>query len=320
MNSADVCSARATSAAPSYFPAKFIRGLGFAQDGGAGKHNNPVDPAEWEARAIWNAATDLVVSIGTGYAQTLPPSPVISHRLRLRDRFFVRLFRIFDAMIDAQSSWLEHINRKTDEERKKYYRVNMLLDQIPELDDANDIPKMKHSSSLFLEQFDFQPLLRALFAASFFFQLQDLPRSEPGRAKLRCLGTIRCRSPLGHAFLHRILDEYPAAHFVRDKGQTLGDVSSDDLCRVCGKYCKDVSFNVRDVGRPLDIYLQFSKSCGHRISGFPQSIWSLVNKQSLEAHFGRSHHGAPQKRCCTYLSKKRPFSDAQPNRKRVRLQ
>ena len=44
--------ARATSAAPSYFPAKFIRGLGFLQDGGAGKHNNPIDPAEWESRAI----------------------------------------------------------------------------------------------------------------------------------------------------------------------------------------------------------------------------------------------------------------------------
>ncbi|CAN9212273.1 unnamed protein product [Alternaria alternata] len=42
-----ICNAaRATSAAPSYFPAKFIQGLGFLQDSSAGKHNNPINPAE----------------------------------------------------------------------------------------------------------------------------------------------------------------------------------------------------------------------------------------------------------------------------------
>jgi hypothetical protein len=82
--------ARATSAAPSYFPAKFIRGLGFLQDGGAGKHNNPIDPAEWESKAIWDVAPDLAVSIGTGFAQD-PDSPhIVSGRLRFRDRFLMR--------------------------------------------------------------------------------------------------------------------------------------------------------------------------------------------------------------------------------------
>jgi hypothetical protein len=75
----------ATSAAPSYFPAKFIRGLGFLQDGGAGKHNNPIDPAEWESKAIWEIGPDIVVSIGTGYARPPDTSPIVSERLRFRD-------------------------------------------------------------------------------------------------------------------------------------------------------------------------------------------------------------------------------------------
>lgn len=313
-------SARATSAAPSYFPAKFIRGLGFTQDGGAGKHNNPVDPAEWEARAIWNATADIVVSIGTGYTQIPPPSPVISHRLRLRDRFLLRLFRIFDAMIDAQSSWLEHINRKTEEDREKYHRVNMLLDQAPELDESNKMPRIKHNSSLFLEKFDFQPLLRALFSASFFFELQGMPQSEYGRTKLKCFGTIRCRSPNGHAVLHRILEEHPAAIFSLDRGKSFGGISNHDLCRVCGKFCKDVSFTIRDMERSLNIYLQFNKSWKCKISGFPQNVRSLANKLSLEADFGRSDHGKLQRGCCPYLSNKRSISTPRLSRKRIRLQ
>ena len=103
--------ARATSAAPSYFPAKFIRGLGFLQDGGAGKHNNPIDPAEWESRAIWGTAPDLAVSIGTGFARD-PESPqIVSRRLGFRDRFLPRLFRLFNAVLNAQSGWDDHVNR-----------------------------------------------------------------------------------------------------------------------------------------------------------------------------------------------------------------
>jgi hypothetical protein len=314
-------SARATSAAPSYFPAKFIRGLGFTQDGGASRHNNPVDPAEWEARAIWNATSDIVVSIGTGYTQIPPPSPVIPHRLRLRDRFLLRLFRIFGAMIDAQSSWLEHINRQTEEDRNKYYRVNMLLDQAPELDECDEIPRMKRSSSLFLEQFDFRPVVQALLSASFFLELQGMPASEVGRTKLRCFGTIRCRSPESHALIHRILDDYPAAYFSLDQGKHLGVLSSQDLCRSCGKFNKDVTFTIRDMERSLIIYLQLNTSWKCKISGFPQSVWSLAKKQSLEADFGRSDHGTLRGGgCCSFPGKKRSLPASSLSRKRIRMQ
>jgi hypothetical protein len=93
--------ARAISTTPSYFLAKFIQGLGFLQDGGVGKHNNLINPAEWESKAIWDAVPDLAVSIGTGFSQD-PDSPhIVSGRLRFRDRFFPRLFRLFNAMLNA---------------------------------------------------------------------------------------------------------------------------------------------------------------------------------------------------------------------------
>ncbi|CAN9454398.1 unnamed protein product [Alternaria alternata] len=167
--------ARATSAAPSYFPAKFIRGLGFLQDGGAGKHNNPIDPAEWESRAIWGTAPDLAVSIGTGFARD-PESPqIVSRRLGFRDRFFPRLFRLFNAVLNAQSGWDDHVNRVPRAERHEYFRINIALRQEPPLDDVGKMPELEDLAADFLHGHDFSNLTRALFAASFFFELRRKP-------------------------------------------------------------------------------------------------------------------------------------------------
>ncbi|KAI4940887.1 hypothetical protein J4E91_011144 [Alternaria rosae] len=186
-----ICDA-ATSAAPSYFPAKFVQGLGFLQDGGAGKHNNPIDPAEWEAQAIWGTSPDLALSIGTGFARD-PGSPqIVSRRLGLRDRFLPRLFRLFNAVLNAQSGWDDHVNRVPRDERHKYFRINIALTKEPSLDDVGKIPELEDLAADFLRGHDFSNITQALFAASFFFVLHRKPVAK--RASVVC-------SALGYALV-----------------------------------------------------------------------------------------------------------------------
>jgi len=281
-------SARATSAAPSHFPAKFIRGLGFLQDGGAGKHNNPIDPAEWESKAIWDTTPDLAVSIGTGFARD-PESPqTVSGRLGLRDRFFPRLFRLFNAMLNAQGGWDDHLNRVPKDERHKYIRINIALSREPELDDVSKMPELEDLAATFLRGYDFASITQALFAASFFFELHRKPVAK--KTPVVCSGSIRSRSPDTRALIERILQEYPAASFTTEDGTSLGYVDGPSLCATCGRYCKVVKFRVHHVDQDVSIYLQFDRLGQHRISGFPQSITQLARLQLLDSGFGRADH------------------------------
>ncbi|OAL56160.1 FabD/lysophospholipase-like protein, partial [Pyrenochaeta sp. DS3sAY3a] len=280
--------ARATSAAPAYFPAKFIRGLGFVQDGGAGKHNNPIDPAEWESKAIWNTTPDLALSIGTGYARD-PVSPrFIPQRMRFRDRFLLRLCRLFNAFLNAQGNWDDHLNRVKDEERHKYFRINVALDEEPSLDDVEKIPDMEAMAHKFLKSFDFSSMTRSLFAASFFFELCEMP--AVGKDGIYCHGIIRCRSPNSRALIQRILEEYPAASFNTDHDSGLGGLNIDSLCAMCGLFSKVVNLNVCHSDHKVSICVKFNRLGKHPISGFPQTISQVVDKQKLNAQFGRPDH------------------------------
>jgi hypothetical protein len=281
-------SARATSAAPFYFPAKFIRGFGYCQDGGAGKHNNPIDAADWESKAIWGVETDIAISIGTSYAPSPALSPIVSHRMQFRDRYFLRLFRLFSAMLSAQSSWDEHLNRKTEKEREKYVRINMPLDKEPELDDVGKLPAIKSSAAGFLKDYDFTLVLQGLFAAAFFVELDQEPTTKKHR--LLCSATIRCRSPRPQALVHRILREYPSASFMIGESSSLGRMETFSLCPSCGYYMKRISFHVYHVDQDFSVYLKFNQISKRHLSGFPQSTSQMSKKQALDAYFGRSDH------------------------------
>ncbi|EOA87842.1 uncharacterized protein SETTUDRAFT_161055 [Exserohilum turcica Et28A] len=282
--------ARATSAAPSYFPAKFIQGLGFLQDGGAGKHNNPIGPAEWESKAIWDTAPDMIVSIGTGFARD-PESPqIISKRLDFRNRFFPRLFRLFNAVLDAQRGWEEHLNGVPRDERHKYFRINIPLSKEPLLNDVSKMAELEDLASNFLESHDFSSLIQALFANSFFFELFLKPATR--MRSMVCSGSIRCRSPDTRALVERILEEYPNAAFTTEDGTSLGRIDSSSICATCGYYCKTVRFKAYHVDQRISSYLQFSNLVQHNISGFPQSLAQLIRLQLLDADFGRPDHQA----------------------------
>lgn len=218
-------------------------------------------------------------------------------------------------MLNAQSSWDEHINRQKEQDRDKYFRINMPFENAPELDQSIEIPRLKRSSALFLEKFDFRPTMRALFAAAFFFELLDSP--AVGTSNLTCFGTIRCRSPNSRAFCHRILDEYPGASFSTQDGETLGNMSNKSLCENCGLYNLDVSFNIHHCEQYISIYLTFNTLWKRKISGFPQSISAILQAQMIEADFGRANHGKLCVKACSCFNKRKRLFSTPTARKRM---
>jgi hypothetical protein len=292
------------------------------QDGGAGKHNNPIDPAEWESRAIWDADPDIALSIGTGYARD-PDSPqIVSQKLQLRDRFFPRLARLFNAVLSAQASWNDHMNRIKTSEKHKYFRINIALEKEPPLDDVGEIPEMENLAGTFLKSYDLSSITQALFAASFFFELH--PKSSTSRQSCRCHGSIRCRSPNTGALIGRILEEYPTASFMTEDGTNLGLLTNRALCVTCGLYLQVVAFKVCHLNQSMSIFLKFNRLSQHRISGFPEAMSQFSERQLLDAKFGRPDHSIKDyatKGCmCTVPAKrKRTAATVSQTSKRRRL-
>ena len=232
----------------------------------------------------------MIVSIGTGFARD-PESPqIISKRLDFRNRFFPRLFRLFNAVLDAQRSWEEHLNGVPRNERHKYFRINIPLSKEPLLDDVSKMAELEDLASNFLESHDFSSLIQALFANSFFFELLVKPVTR--MRLIVCSGSIRCRSPDTRALVERILEEYPNAAFTTEDGTSLGRIDRSSICATCGYYCKTVRFKAYYVDQRISIYLKFSNLVQHRISGFPQSLAQFTRLQLLDADFGRPDHQA----------------------------
>ena len=152
------CSAQATSAAPTYvqytliysikvltnlsriFPAKFIPAVGFIQDRGVRKHNNPVDPIYWESRIAFNADPNLTVSIGSGFTQQ-PSSPrAPSTRHSFWDGPIPRLLRSFGTILVAQNNHIKHLNQLKSlpvgkEALGSYFQINIPFEYQPALDE-----------------------------------------------------------------------------------------------------------------------------------------------------------------------------------------
>lgn len=239
---------------------------------------------------IWDVEPDFTVSIGTGFAQP-PESPVIHQTtLGLGNRFILRLIRSWAESQCGQNHWNDHQNRLPEETRGKYFRINMPLDKEPDLDEVEKMPELRQLASSFLSTYDFLSITRAIFSASFFFELDQVPRY---RDQYICTGSIRCRSPDRRALIARILQEYPAAAFTTDQHVSLGYINERNLCMSCGLYRKAVSFSVYHPSQVVRIYLRFNRLHKQVISGFPQTVSWFVERQKLHAQFGRSDHHNP---------------------------
>ena len=164
-------------------------------------------------------------------------------------------------------------------------------------------------------------IARAFLAVSFFFEL-DGPLLRDGPFYI-CYGSILSRSPDSRALVARLSTSYPYAQF-SNNGVSLGFISNDDICKLCGRYGKLVAFQVRHSSDRADIHLVFNRLFCRNISGLPQPIGWFVERQKLHARFGQPNHKSifarsRQLDCDCQLQRHREIPACSTNNRKRRL-
>jgi len=284
---------------------KYIPGEGYVQDGGVGKHNNPVFLTKWEGNAIWSIRPDLTISIGTGYTK----SPDQQH-LRLHwfwDNFIFRSIRSFQTTYNGEKTWMDYWNAIDSQERERSFRIDLPLDESVALDEVKKMDDIRQAAHESLGSFDFQNIRLAALAAFFFFELDDMPAFS-GRL-YECRGAIYCRSVNRVTAITNILKEFPNATFTTSSNSSLGSLANGTFCSVCGAYQNKVSIFLHPPGQFTSIYIRFNRFQRRKISGFPNSIAWFVERQQIENAFGFRDHRPSHKgwgfSCCGYGQKRK---------------
>ncbi|KAH8799403.1 hypothetical protein F5884DRAFT_869331 [Xylogone sp. PMI_703] len=321
--------ARCTTAAPSYFKPKLIRSFGPLQDG-ALKNNNPVRPGLSEVRRIWdNCDCDVVLSIGTGFEQKLM-SPVASNvRNLLQDGAMARFYRaaMQSLSLNGQISWEDHWSGLEEEAKAQQFRLNLpLVGKEPDIDDVDKMQYLYDQIRYHLGDID--GIARAFKAVTFFFELDGPLILDGGR--YCCRGSILSRSPDSRDLIQVLLNTFPYAQFLHHD-VSLGFLSSNDICKLCGRFWKAVVFHVRHPSDRVTIQLAFNRLFHRSISLFPNSMELFAERQRLNAKFGRPDHNSRIERSrnppCScerkrYSNTSTPVSDSKkhslPVRKRTR--
>ncbi|PVH67631.1 FabD/lysophospholipase-like protein [Cadophora sp. DSE1049] len=271
--------ARCTTAAPTYFTPKYLESFGTFQDGGL-KYNNPVRPGLREG----DVGCDLVLSIGTGYQQKLV-SPVASNvRNLLQDGALARVYRasMQSLSLNGQLSWEDHWHGLDEEEKKRHFRLNLpLTGQEPRIDDVDKMQYLR--DQIYHHLGDMEGIARAFKAASFFFKLNGPLVFEGGQ--YTCHGLILSRSPDSRALVQSLRTSYPFAQFLHQES-SLGFLAPNDLCELCGRFQKLITFHIRYPSDRVNLQFSFSRLFRRSISGFPQPMEWFVERQRLNAKFG----------------------------------
>ena len=293
-----------------YFPTTEIQSVGGLQDG-ALRFNNPIRVAILEGRRLWpgNCAPDFVLSLGTGTAEvTSPKAPTFRHFLV--DGFPLRLYRSFMESLDGEGAWRELKNDVERESRAHYFRLNVNLPEVPEIDDIKCMPKLRGSVTFHPEgPKTCSDVASGLLTSSLFFELDDVPCFEDGH--YRCEGSILCRD-----------NAYQVVQgFAKVGGGGLEYLTIEDqhlagfggihaVCAHCHRYCVRVAFYVRSFSEFVTIYLRQHGGQKRRISGFPQTIQWFIEQQRLDAAFGTADFTRRSKcQKCSHLVQKRRRAD-----------
>ncbi|OBT40488.1 hypothetical protein VE00_07880 [Pseudogymnoascus sp. WSF 3629] len=307
--------ARCTTAAPTIFKPKRLRSYGTFQDGGL-RNNNPVRPGLRLVSRIWEDGDDcdIVLSIGNGFEQK-PLSPVASNfRNLFLDGALARLYRasMESLSLNGQNSWDDHWHGLDEETKTNHFRLNLPLEgKEPGIDDIDSMDSLYQKTMC--HQGDMFEIVRAFKAVTLFFEL-DRCLVEDGPFYI-CYGSILCRSPDAPRFIQLLTSDYPYAQFF-NHGTSLGYISKNDICKLCGRYTKLVAFRVRHSSDQADINLRFNRLYHRRISAFPKPIDWFIEKQKLNAKFGQPNHkstaGPRQSDCSCQLQRKRDIPISLP--------
>ena len=207
-------SARATSAAPTYFtPFSHTLSDQVLLDGGL-YHNNPIKIADAESKAIWpeskHKQPDIVLSIGTGVEKSematddptsgaeewaLPENSELPKDLD--EGSFLKLLAAIGMNYISNSlacermwhEWLETKAPDTKNERR-YRRLTVEFDDPIEMDDPKKMPDCRLAVEKMIEDSDILCIADQLIASCFFFGFQQGEIYKTWDGKFKCLGNV----------------------------------------------------------------------------------------------------------------------------------
>ncbi|PGG99141.1 hypothetical protein AJ80_09405 [Polytolypa hystricis UAMH7299] len=323
--------ARATSAVPGIFPPVEI-GSRWFEDGGMGRHNNPVHLALAEARRILPSGMvpDRVLSLGTGAKEDAEDAEETEEAEGVEDiegavtrsrgnpifNFFQNFFafRFFESMMrstDGELTWGEVFSTLDTPSRASHVRFNVTLDGPLEITNVKVMTSLQHTvrNQPSIRQQALKSVLDAL-TARFYFVLDCAPKHV--RKDYRCQGTIRCRGDSRTVVSDLIRLGSARMDFITDT-EILGQLSLNDLqedfCSHCRRYRKKVLFHVPCLTDEFSIYIKSGKM-RWKISGLPQPMTWFIARQRFDAVFGSPNHGIPGQLHCDACISQRPISRA----------
>lgn len=265
----------------------------------------PAKLAEWEANRIWPSGTktDIVISLGTGEE----PKP------RRSAHSLSRLWHSFMDFLGGTYHYKDLRNGLGQTQQREILRLDTRLNESIQLDDVSRLQVQREGVQL---AFDAREgvieAATALLFSSFYFEL-DYPLAYDSGVYY-CQGSIYCRGNC-RLVLDALSKLCPSKlEFITDKEVLSECRRHDDICHVCHRYRKCVSFTVRHPEDIVTISLRANGSVCRRISGFPQNTAWFQAQQGFDQRFGTSDHDTPGRIRCVacrpsnVLSRKRRIS------------
>jgi len=193
--------------------------------------------------------------------------------------------------VDGEHDWRNLANRLDDKSKADYFRLNVPFEgDEPRLDDVRCMDELRRSVQLQPDgPRDRASIAFAILVASFFFELDRVPVFEANQ--YHCQGFVRCRND-PKAVLQSLGKTYSNLGFVTEF-ESLGTLTTEDICSSCHLYCKKVQFCVRHLDDVMHINLKAHGLEQRKISGFPHSMTWFIEQQQLDDPFGNVAHDVP---------------------------
>ncbi|KAI2024095.1 hypothetical protein LOZ48_005839, partial [Ophidiomyces ophidiicola] len=189
--------ARATSAIPGIFPPAIIGSCKF-EDGGMGRHNNPVHVSLTEGRRVLPSGMepDWVLSLGTGSEDRTedrhPPA-----RQNMLFNFFHSffLFSLFQSVMRAtngEATWRERFDQLDTPTEMDHMRFDVTVDGPFEITNVEVMPSLQNTARIQpgISEMAWKSAMD-LLTARFYFVLDRPP--IPGNKGYKCHAMIRCQ-------------------------------------------------------------------------------------------------------------------------------
>jgi len=301
--------------------------IGPSWDGGL-LHNCPIGIGLWESKHIWpeQSSPDVVLSLGTA---TSDPQPnTMSRMSRFLPQWMKSLCSLYLSSIDGEKLWQDIRNRLDENSTQDYFRLNVKVGQVPELDDITQMDDLRRAVQFqHLGKSKREGVVSALLISSFYLELDCLPYYENGF--YRCEGVIRCRNN-SYAVVHALTKLFSSSleftsETTSERGLLAVFKGEEDICSWCQRYGKQIVFYIRHPRDTITLSLRTDELNYRKLSGFPQTVEWFIKQQRLDAQFGTADHHIPGAFFCSKCDitrlqnrKRKDYEAAWPPLKRQR--